>query len=99
MKDMAANLIPDLSFGKVARAFKTLLGFFVSKAWVHRVIKEYQVDFGHNEDSFGYMADGTGENVSPNKRGKELKAYRSRSLAMEGSSSALLSLNPTNPPG
>jgi len=73
LKDMAASLICDFSFGKVVKAFKTLLGFVVSKGWVHKVVKEYEVDFGHNENANGYMVDGTGENVCPQKRGKELR--------------------------
>ncbi|MBA7680374.1 hypothetical protein ES703_88689 [subsurface metagenome] len=73
LKDMAASLICDFSFGKVRKAFKTLLGFVVSKGWVHKVVKEYEVDFGHNENANGYMVDGTGENVCLQKRGKELR--------------------------
>jgi len=73
LKDMVVSLICDFSFGKTVKAFKTLLGHVISKAWVHRVVKEYEVDFGHNEESYGYMADGTGENVCAQKRGKELR--------------------------
>jgi len=73
LKDMVVSLICDFSFGKTAKAFKTLLGYVVSKAWVHRVVKEYEVDFGQNEEAYGYMVDGTGENVCPKKRGKELR--------------------------
>ena len=40
------------------------------------------------------------ENVSPNKRGKKLKAYRSEDHSLwKATSSAMLSLNPTDPPG
>jgi len=73
LKDMVASLVCDLSFCKVREAFKTLLGYVVSRRWIHKTVKEYEVDFGHNEEAFGYMVDGTGENVCAKKRGKELR--------------------------
>jgi len=73
IKDMAVSLICDFSFGEIVRAIKTLLGLAVSKLWIHRVVKEYELDFGHNEGAYGYMADGTGENVCAQKRRKELR--------------------------
>jgi len=68
LKDMAASLVCDLSFGRFAEAFKIFLGFMVSRRWIHKTVKEYKVDFGHNEEAFGYMVDGTGENVCEKKR-------------------------------
>jgi hypothetical protein len=76
LKDMVASLVCDLSFGSFAEAFKTLLGYVVSRRWIHKTVKEYEVDFGHNEEAYGYMVDGTGENVCEKKRGEGAEAHR-----------------------